>query len=1239
MSEEELYRVIDDSGFFKKLGYRKFGVDVKPQYPIPGERKKPDYVCRDDYQNVIFVIEAKKPFDKKLKDALAQLWDRYVLPLKAGYGVLTNGLRIVAYKRIGINQEQILDIELQKVSDNQCDLIYRALRKPEYDITDHTGIQRYFASVEKLSLKTDLAKENFFETFKLGEDSVFGSLVRQLTDLFGWLHPKSRFLRGAYGFWEKSLARKPEKIPESWKPFLKNDKEVYKLMFCLETAHALLARLILAKACEDLEFPGISISGFAIQKIQHLRGNIPLVAYPIVLMKLLKEMGYHLVFSVFEEDIFSWWDDAFTGFSDKPSGELLRERADGILEGFSRVIAKLVFVLYKFDFSEVAGDPLGDLYQQYFDKDTRKALGEFYTPVDVVNYILDAVHYTPGRFLTRKRLLDPACGSGTFIVEALKRYLKEAKSIAKEKGWAFVLQELCNSPRIVGLDIHPFACLISQVRFMLEIIPYYKEALREERAIAYTLERVPIFRTDSLAIEMMPEEFRKKPALVVTEEDIKFTAILPMRVNSEKFVSVDVAMPSWRKAASGTQHMLYNLDEYFCAAQAIFDAVKERARAKTEEVQINILQTFLRYYLKDKDFQLFAEFYKPYADSILREIRHLESEFEDGRLVKSIEDAVLAALLKNYLYYDFVVGNPPYVRVQRLPATLKEYYREHYKSAFGSFDIYVLFIERGISWLSKNGKLGYIVSGQFMVTDYGKEIKHLIINSSKILQIVDFSDSGVFSEVTNYPAIVILEKAENKNNRDRNTIKAVKVSKPMEKILEDVRTNFAKEKCSTDFYDLFEYPQADLTDEIWALMPQEEKRVFEKIEANATCRLKDIAADAFQGIRTSANEIYVVRVIRREGTDTKTGKDVAKVSPVNEDSEYPIEIDILKPFLKGEEIRRWKIDWGGLYLVHPYKLLRDGSGNITSARLYSTEEMQSEFPNAWKYFLERKRELEDREHARMRGNPDWYGYIYPKNLDKFERFKIISSDIANTNCFSIDSEGRWYFTAGYGILLRNALAKDYFNVLSLLNSKVVEFYFKHIGTVKSGGYYEYRPQYVEKLPVIIPKTRKQRELVSQIVNMTEEILRSLDPDRFIKKFPEAYFDKHIEGMEFDEIKYTFNAGHTKLAPILTGKQGQGYAVYPSKGEDPILVETEQKAHYVVLALTNRDVRQNDTVRILIPKDNAIVTEILDKFKSIMRQIGKTPIERLEKEINQLVYELYGLDDQDRKIVENFLEKT
>lgn len=1220
MSEEELYEVLINSRFFKILGYKSFGRDVKAQYVIAGKRKKADYICRDEYQNVIFVLEAKKPSDRKLGDALSQLWERYVLPLKARYGVLTNGWRLMIYERIIRKPEPTLNLNLGKVTNKGRDLLFRTLRKPEYDITLHSKLEEYFSSVEKLSLKTDLAKENFLETFKLEKSSAFGLLLSSLVNLFDWVYPRSRFLKGAYGFWQKSLAREPKKIPDSWEPLLEKDRDVFRLMFCLETAHALLARLILAKACEDLDFPGISVSNFTLQKIHQVRGQIPLIAYPVVLVRLIREMRDQLVYSIFEEDVFGWWTDGFQGFMEKSSSELLQESADKSLEDFSEAVAKLIFMLYKFDFGEVAGDPLGDLYQQYFDKDTRKALGEFYTPVEVVNYILDAVGYEN---IGYKRLLDPACGSGTFIVEALKRYLTETKGKAKQHGWAYVLRELCNSPKIVGFDIHPFACLIARTRFMLELIPYFKKALEEEAPRIFYLQRIPVFRTDSLAIETLPPEFQRQRQLTETEEDMAFPVTLPMKMDSESAISVSMILPSWRKILSHALP-LYNLDEYFCTLQAMFDTVKNLLEVEAERVPETSLKAHLREYLKDKDFEQLADFFKPYADQILNEIKRIQSDFEDGRLIKSIEDTVLASLLKNYLRYDFVVGNPPYVRQERI-TEYKDGLQIAYPDVYdGRADLYVYFLKRGIDWLNENGKLGFICSNKFIKRGYGKKIRNSILKTTEITQIVDFGDSGVFKDVINYPCILVLERRLHREV-PQLTLHAEISDKPKDmaekELLEEIRGAIVEdEEIETEFLSVHKVEHPSLKGG-WRLAPEQRARVLEKIRKKATCPLGDICEKIFMCAQSNADSVHIVssQII----------------------SKFKLEKDLLKPLVRGEHVKRWRLDWKGLYLLYPHR--REGDQVVVIPQ----REMEEKYPNTWKYLNieENKEQLTSRDYLmdkiRDGSRQQWYELWIPKQPEWFEQPKIFTPDISHVNNFAFDTEGKLYApTTVYGILLREDLKKReyYLYLLGLLNSSVLEFYFKHLSPFLRGKYYRYNMQFLEPIPIMLPETLEEA-IPRQVIEKVERILQQIEPRRLIERFPETYLGEYrLKGEEFDEIEFTFSADHSGLKPFLSGLAGKGHVVYPDEGEDSIWVDTKEKAQYLILVLRNKEVKQNETVKILIPRDNSIVTEILERVKMAIQEIKATPIDQLEEEINELVYQLYSLNEDDKAIIEGFLKK-
>jgi len=1272
MSERDVENAFLDENFFTILGYSGTGHDLRSELTLDDNRR-PDYITLDDNESVTAVYEYKT-IGRDLSPHTDQL-SHYVEALKADYGVLTNGNELRLYRRDDESLTRMLAVSLTDATQSDAADIYSALQKPEWDITDPQSVNQYLDGLDEVGLSAELGREHFFDTFRLEDDSPFASLVTGMMDLLQELRDdqEAKFVTGAYDFWSASYANVPNETPDSWEPFIDGESELKDFMFCLESAHALLGRLLLAKASEDHDFfPDTrGLERYFDELGGGFSGDIDLDAYPIAANGMIEDMRTHLVESLFEDDIFIWWTD---GYGEQTASqhenqfnrfqEVAEEGSDvtrvspATRERFSRAIAQISFAVLKFDFAEIEGDPLGNLYQRYFDPETRKALGEFYTPQPVIDYIMDGVGYDTG--VSGERIIDPACGSGTFLVEALNRYLDDVRRYTDDPDWADELTELCSRPRIVGLDIHPFAVLMAQIRFMVTILPEYKQAKRQDDS--FTIHRLPIFRTDTLrnereltGLDLGDDSAKQLTFDAVTEDnqDVRIPVPLPIEVDEDdipeterdgEFLVQRVRMPLFDTIRLNTE--VKNFGEYFAALQGVLDVVKWYMSKGEWEYNGGLAQGIHRY--TTREYAGIDEFFEPYVQDILDTVRYLRVEHGDGRLFKMFEDTVLSLVVKNYMEYDYVVGNPPYVRIQHLPDRQKGMLEELYESTTGNYDLYCPFFERGLDWLKDDtGKLGYITPNQFMVTDYGEGIRRVFLRESAVQEVYDFRDSGVFADATNYPAIVIAEEESDADARRQNEIRCVRVkgnvdeeSGPAvdEEIIESVREHRDEPGYTDDYIDVFDFPQDQLNDEYWALMPPEELQVFRKLENKSDARIGEVTQGVFQGIRTSANKVYIVEVLDADRVDSTDTGEVVTVSPTGYDTEFEIETDLLRPFLQGDEIERWRGDWSGRHVIHPYRVDRDEDGEIVDAELYSQQHLEDELPKTWAFFQHFREKLESREGGRMEGKDDWYGYIYPKNLELYENPKLVQSEICSEATFMLDDSGSWYFTTGYGALLEPAYREQTEEIACQLNSKALDFYFKHIATIKAGGYYSYRTQYVEKLPCLIDDGASQQ--LNEAVN---DIIEVKDTSSRTDRFPEAYlrdYDGEIEYIEYEwqTRRYPVNADIQETTDgrfaVTAGRSDEITDPRIDKGGRD---EQKRRAKYVYAAVDGRNIKSGETTSIPIPATRDGVDQLVTALEVDRGLVSDTSIADLEAEIDGVVYDVFDLDSDEQAVIEEYMD--
>jgi hypothetical protein len=222
--------------------------------------------------------------------------------------------------------------------------------------------------------------------------------------------------------------------------------EMYR-RFAVQTAHLLLARVLLLRFFED--------HGFFGDKKYLCNGGVA---------------AFQAVFKYFDISYVRLLEQAYTDAARLYAAAFDPHELDWILStkdpGLSRAIERTMFQLARFDFTSVRGDLLNGIYERFLDPAQRKLLGEFYTPSSIARYMVDVVDIRPG-----DRVLDPACGSGTFLIAAYEHLVGDdvARGIGDYASASDVLENLA------GNDLNGFSAALTQIQLIWHLMPFRDE--------------------------------------------------------------------------------------------------------------------------------------------------------------------------------------------------------------------------------------------------------------------------------------------------------------------------------------------------------------------------------------------------------------------------------------------------------------------------------------------------------------------------------------------------------------------------------------------------------------------------------------------------------------------------------------------------------------------------------------------------------------------------------------------
>jgi len=763
---------------------------------------------------------------------------------------------------------------------------------------------------------------------------------------------------------------------------------------------------------------------------------------------------------------------------------------------------------------EIALDPelLGKVFENLlanYNPETqttaRKQTGSFYTPREIVNYMVDEslIAYLTQTFSEGENYTDSS--SPLENEQGLEQKLRNLLSYSDEpiQFDSEEVDSLINAIDNIkildpacGSGAFPMGILQKLVHILHKLDP--KNKLWKQRQFDKA-SQIDDAKARDAAIDAIEEAFENNELdygrkLYLIENCIYGVDIQPIAAQISKlrfFISLIVEQKANPKYENLGIRPLPNLETKFVAANTliglekekeqksifeypVIDKIKEQLRkVRHSYFEARTPKTKEKYRNQDKEL-------RENLANILKESKYYNNEnakkianwnpYDQNFSADFFEPEWMFGIREGF---DIVIGNPPYVEFKNLDKKIKETL-VNFKTTKGKYDLYVPFIEHPHSFLTKLGILTYICPTRFLQRDYGKELRKFIIENYKIKQIIDFSDIQIFENATTYTGVFIFQKHAIPANY--NFI--IKQPKSVEPNIN--RMEVLQSSNSNEYIDVIDVNTDILSNESWIFNNSSFATLLTKIK-KSSISLESICIGIFQGIASGKDEVFLV--------DESTIND------------YKIERKLLYRILKGKDIAPYKINWSGNYILYPY----DKKGIVIPE-----QKLKVDYPNAYEYLKQNKSKLTGRSYF-DNSNKLWFELWNQRNIERFAVEKIVTLDNASKNSFVYDFEGYLGSTTVYNIILSVRDIKYKF-LLALLNSKLLTFYHQNNTIPQAGGFYRYQAIFIKDLPIKKSKNQELYELIIQFILCSKK-----------QNFDSTFFERLIDAMVYelyfpDEIK-------------------------------------------------------------------------------------------------------------------------
>ena len=761
--------------------------------------------------------------------------------------------------------------------------------------------------------------------------------------------------------------------------------------------------------------------------------------------------------------------------------------------GSNKTVRGLIEILNSYNFTidentpidkEVALDPelLGKVFENLlasYNPETattaRKATGSYYTPREIVDYMVETslLEYLKERLpnipedklklllsysddipefsedekqliisaIDEIKVIDPACGSGAFPMGILQRLVYILQKLDPANKYWYELQ------------------FNKAVNDSQEVFKQTDKNEREEK-----LKEINEVFDDSINY---PDYSRK---LYLIENCIYGVDIQSIAIQISKlrfFISLVIDQRIDKTRENFGIRPLPNLETKFVAANTLiglYDASKLNLllSPRAVDLQLKIEEVRHKYFYAKtrKDKLKYQDEDKALRKQLAQELEKSGFSTDSAKKIANLDlfdqNASAGWFDPEWMFgikdgFDIVIGNPPYIQLQSAFDSSKKYadlYKDlNYKTFDRTGDIYCLFYERGIQLLKPNGHLCYISSNKWMRAGYGEKLRKFFIEyNPKVL--VDLGPN-VFESSTVDTNILLIQKSKNKN-----VLNAVTITEPK-------KTNIDIVGVLSDSG----VALAHLSEGAWFIGSDAEQELKEKIERIGK-PLKDWDVKIYRGILTGLNEAFIIDNVKRE-----------EILRNCKDSEERKRTDaIIKPILRGRDIKRYYYEWAGLWVLFiPAGWTKENKGR-ENPNVFIEKTFPSLMAHLKKYEVDARKRDDQGDY--------WWELRQCAYYSEFEKEKIMWQELAQGAQFALDDRGMFFVSNTAYILTGNRLKY----LIGYLNSRLNESIFEKWYCTKLGQKgTRWLNQHVVEIPVP-PITSHNEPLVTRVELLVDKII-------------------------------------------------------------------------------------------------------------------------------------------------------